>query len=129
MQVNRIIARNRRIPDKVAGYVFFVLRWPSGKFSDGYCLSIEPAIRLFTKRLSFVPAAERELATAYFDVQARKARGGLKRVRLATWTRAQPLPEFFRAVRRAWKLMPKENDSQGRLIAKKRLISDAIKSA
>jgi hypothetical protein len=129
VQVTRIVKRNRSIPGRVAGYIFFVLKWPSGTFTDGYCLTIEPAIRLFRKRLSFVPLGERELATAYFDVQARKPRGGFKRVKLATWTGAQPLPEFFRAVRLAWKRMAKENDEKGRLREKEKLIFDEVRKS
>jgi hypothetical protein len=118
MQARQIIPRNRSTPNRAAGYIFFVLKWPSGTLTDGYVLSIEPAIRLFKKRLSVVPAVERESATAYFDVQTRKARGGFKRVRLATWKGTQPLPEFFRVARHAWKQIPKEFDDKGRLIEK-----------
>jgi hypothetical protein len=120
MQINRIIPRNKKMPDRAAGYIFFVLKWPSGALTDGYVLSIEHAIRLFKMRLTFVPPTERELATAYFDVQTRKARGGLKRAKLASWTGSRPLPEFFQAARKAWRDMPKEYDDQGRLPANER---------
>jgi hypothetical protein len=118
MQARKIIPRNRTTPNRVAGYVFFVLIWPSGTLTDGYVLDIESAIRLFSKRLSVVPPVERESATAYFDVQTRKARGGLKRVRLATWKGTQPLPKFFQLARRAWKRIPKEFDDKGKLSEK-----------
>jgi hypothetical protein len=124
MQVAHIISRNRKIPGKAAGYIFFVIKWPGGTLTDGYCLSIEPAIRLFTKRFSSVPPAEHKQATAYFDVEVRKARGGFKREKLATWTGDCPLPEFFRAARQAWKRMPKEHDGKGFLLPKNRVISD-----
>ena len=44
MQVARIISRNRKIPDRAAGYIFFVLKWPSGSIRDGYTMNIETAI-------------------------------------------------------------------------------------
>ena len=123
MQVTQIMPRNCKIPDRAAGYIFFVLKWPGGSLNDGYCLSIEPAIRLFTKRLSYISAAERKFATAYFDVQARKPGGGFKRLKLATWTGDRPLPEFFRAARQAWKRMPKEHDGKGFLIPQETVIA------
>lgn len=125
MQVARIISRNRKIPDRAAGYIFFVLKWPGGTVTDGYTMNIETAIRMFTNRLSYVPAAEREEATAYFEVEARKARGGFKRLKLAAWKGVRPLPEFFQATRLAWKRLPKEYDGKGYLLPKERVISDA----
>jgi hypothetical protein len=124
MQIAQIIPRNRKTPDRAAGYIFFVLKWPSGTLTDGYCLNIEPVIRLFTKRFGCVPLAERKQATAYFEVEVRKARGGFKRAKIATWTGDCPLPEFFRAARQAWKRMPKENDGKGFLLPKERVISN-----
>ena len=122
MQIARIISRNRRIPDRATGYIFFVLKWPSGTLRDGYCASIEPAIHLFTKRLGCVPPAERDQASAYFDVGTRKLGGGLKRVKLATWKGGRPLAEFFQAARQAWKRIPKENDGKGFLLPNQRVI-------
>jgi hypothetical protein len=119
MQVTRIISRNCKIPDKAAGYIFFVLKWPGGTLTGGQTMNIETAIRMFTNRLGHIAAAEREQATAYFEVQARKARGGFKRLRLATWEGVRPLPEFFQAARQAWKRMPKEYDRKGCRLPKK----------
>src|SRR5688572_26023845 len=113
MQVARIISRNRKISGRAAGSIFFVLKWPGGTVTDGYTMNLETAIRMFTNRLSYVPATEREQATAYFEVEARKARGGFKRLKLATWKGLRPLAEFFQAARLAWKRLPKEHDGKG----------------
>jgi hypothetical protein len=88
-------------------------------------MNIETAIRLFTNRLSYVPATERKQATAYLEVEVRKARGGFKRLKLAAWTGVRPLPEFFQAARLAWKRLPKEHDGKGYLLPEGRVISDA----
>jgi len=114
MQVNRILSRNRRIEGRATGYVFFVLKWPSGEFSQrcSYSTRLDPAIRLFSERLRLIPATERELATGHLDAEIRRARGGVRRFSLAYWTAAQPLPEFFRAARLAWRRLPKEHDDQ-----------------
>jgi hypothetical protein len=119
MQVNRIISRNRRVEGRATGHVFFLLRWPSGEFSQrcAYSTRLDPAIRLFTDRLRLVPPPDRKFASGHFDAEVRKARGGRKRLSLATWTAAQPLPEFFRAARVAWQRLPKEHDDQKRRIA------------
>ena len=122
MQVNRIISRNRRVQGRATGHVFFVLRWPSGEFSQrcSYCTRLDNAIRLFTERLRLVPPAERESVTAHFYAEVRRARGGVRRAPLASWTASQSLPEFFRAARLAWRQIPKEHDDQ------KKRISDEI---
>jgi hypothetical protein len=119
MQVTRIISRNHKIPDRAAGYIFFVLKWPGGTLTDGYTMNIETAIRMFTSRLSHIAATGRAQATAYFDVEVRKARGGFKRLKLATWKGGRPLPEFFQAARQAWKRLPKEHDGKGFALPKK----------
>ena len=113
-QIARIVSRNRSIPDRATGYVFFVIKWPSGSFSQrcSYCTSLDHAIRLFTERLHLVPHSERELASARFDAAIRKARGGVRRFLLAAWKGSEPLPNFFRAARLAWRDLPKESDDQ-----------------
>lgn len=125
MQIAYSIPRNRKTPGRAAGYIFFVLKWSGGMVTDGYTMNIETAIRMFTNRLSYIPAAEREQASAYFEVEVRKARGGFKRLILATWKGVRPLPEFFQATRLAWKRLPKEHDGKGYLLPKERVISDA----
>jgi hypothetical protein len=124
MQVARIIPRNCKIPDRAAGYIFFVLKWPDGTLTDGYTYNIETAIRMFTSRLSEISAAEREQASARFEVQTRKTRGGLKRSKLATWTATQPLAAFFAAARQAWKRLPKEYDHGGFRRPKKTVVEN-----
>jgi hypothetical protein len=118
MHVNRIISRDRRVPGRATGYVFFTLRWPSGELSQRcpHSTRLDHAIRLFTDRLRLVPLPERELATAHLDAQVRLAQGGVRRAPLASWSGTQPLPEFFRAARQAWKQIPKEYEDQKRQI-------------
>ncbi len=119
MHAKRILARNRRIPGRATGYSFFVMSWPSGEFSQrsAHSKSIDSTIRLFTKRLDLVPVEERELVVAHIDAAVRKQRGGVRHVWLASWTGTQPLAEFFRAARLAWKRLPKEYDDQPRRIS------------
>lgn len=104
--------RNRRIPGRATGHLSFVLKWSSGKLSQtcSHSTSLGSAIRLFTERLRQVPFMERESAIAHMDAEVRKARGGVRRVTLASWSATQPLPEFFRAARSQWKRLPKEYD-------------------
>ncbi len=87
-----------------------------------HCYSIEAAINLFRKRLERVPIGEHETVKAYFEVQLRKARGGLRRTRLAAWSGSQPLSQFFQRARSAWNSLPKEHDGHGRRLPKKRLM-------
>jgi hypothetical protein len=118
MHVNRIIARNRRIAGRATGHIFFVLRWPSGTFSQrcGYATSIDTAIRLFSQRLRLVPIIERDAVVAHIDAGVRMQRGGVRRVPLARWAGTKPLPEFFREARLAWKQLPKEHGDQARTV-------------
>lgn len=113
-RITRIISRNRRIPGRATGYVFFVLKWPSGSFYQRcpYCTSLDSAIRLFSERLRLVSSSDRDLASARFDAAIRKAGGGFERVLLARWIGSDPLPNFFRAARLAWRDLPKESDDE-----------------
>jgi hypothetical protein len=74
------------------------------------------AIRLLGERLRLVPIGERDSVVAHIDAEIRKQRGGVRRIPLATWTSGQPLPEFFRAARLAWRRLPKEQDDQPRSV-------------
>jgi hypothetical protein len=118
MRANRIVSRNRRVAGRATGYTFFTLRWPGGEFSQrcAYATRLEATIRLFRERLRLVPPTEREFATAHLDAEVRKARGGVRRIALASWTGEQSLPEFFRAARLAWSRLPKEHDDQKRVV-------------
>jgi hypothetical protein len=121
MQASRILSRNRRVEGRATGYSFFTLRWPSGEFSQrcSYSTRLDAAIRLFTERLRLVPPSERLFATAHLDAEVRRARGGVRRIPLASWTGKQPLPEFFRSARVAWSRLSKERDDQKRVISDK----------
>jgi hypothetical protein len=79
--------------------------------------TLDYTIRLFARRLRLVPPAERELASAHVDAEVRKAGGGVRRLTLASWTGAQPVPAFFKAVRQAWRSLPKEHDDDRRVVA------------
>lgn len=107
----RIIARNRRIPGRATGALFVVLTWPNGHDSF-YANSVPTATRVFTERLRLVPLEERDLVSAHFDAEVRKARGGCVRVKLAVWKGTDPLPQFFQTARSAWRRLPKEYDDQ-----------------
>jgi hypothetical protein len=98
------------IPGRATGLLYFVLRWPGGQFSGQHAGSITGAIRLFTQRLRKVPPGEMESASGHLDAALRKAGGGIKHVRLATWTGSQPLERFFESARTAWRRLPKEHD-------------------
>jgi hypothetical protein len=114
MRIARIISRNRRIPGRATGYVFFVLKWPGGSFYQRcpYCTSLDSSIRLFSERLRLVSSSDRDFASARFDAAIRKAGGGFQRVLLAKWIGTEPLPNFFRAARLAWRDLPKESDDE-----------------
>src|SRR6266705_2645094 len=92
--------------------MFFVISWPGGTETERcpHATNLESAIRLFKKRLQVVPFAERDVATARFDAQVRKAGGGCRRIPLASWSASQSLAVFFRAARAAWQRLPKEHD-------------------
>ncbi|MBI3850676.1 MAG: hypothetical protein HY298_10460 [Verrucomicrobia bacterium] len=111
-RVSRIISRNRRIPGRATGNLAFVLKWPSGSATCPFATSFHNANRLFTERLRLVPLAERDSVTAHFDAEVRKAGGGVRRIKLATWIGTEPLPNFFRAARLALRYLPKEADDQ-----------------
>jgi hypothetical protein len=68
--------------------------------------------RVFMQRLGLVPPAERDSATAHFDAAVRKAGGGIRRILHTTGNGTEPLPNFFRAARLAWRDLPKESDDQ-----------------
>jgi len=118
MAVERVVHRDRRIPGRLVGYLFFSLRWPSGTFSQRshHCSRLEPMIRLFRHRLRLVPPAELSEATASFDASVRKASGGFQRVTLATWIGTEPLELFFQAANATWQSIPKEEEDQGSVI-------------
>ncbi len=113
------VSRNRRTPGRATGYTFFVISWPSGTETERcpHSTNLESAIRLFKNRLRVVPFAERDVATARFDAQVRKAGGGCRRIPLASWSASQSLAVFFRAARAAWRRLPKEHDDDASTIS------------
>src|SRR5436190_21993265 len=119
MQINRVISRNRRVPGRATGYSFFVIKWPSCMLSERcpHSTTLDYTIRKFSQSLRLVPPTERDSVTAHVDAGIRTERGGVRRVTLASWVGTQPLPEFFRLVRLAWRLLPKEHDDQVRTVS------------
>jgi hypothetical protein len=90
----------------------FVLKWPSGRVSCSFLTTFPSAIRLFKERLRLVPLIESDLATAHFDIEVRKASGGVRRITVARWAATEPLQSFFHEARLAWSRLPKEADDQ-----------------
>lgn len=117
--MKRVIARNRRMPGRADGSLFFTLRWESGYFRQGYynnCRQLDPLIRLFRDRLRMVPPEEIPHSIAKFYATVRKAAGGMKRVTLASWVGSEPIEVFFTSARAAWLALPKEHDDQNKEI-------------
>ncbi len=112
MLAKRRVSRSRRIPNRATGHLSFAARWPSGGASASFATGFGHLIRLFENRLRQVPIAERSSITAHFDATVRKVGGGEKRVTLAKWTAAEPLPQFYRTARVAYRQLPKEHDDQ-----------------
>lgn len=113
--MKRVVPRNRRIPGRAVGFLFFVLRWESGvSRQDLYegRRRLDVMIRLFRDRLHMVPPEELPHATAEFYAAVRKASGGMKRVTLASWVGSEPIEPFFTSARAAWIALPKERDDQ-----------------
>ena len=118
MKVALRIPRDRRTPDRACGHVSFVLRWPSGTTSarHWYRKSLTSIIRMFSGELERVPLAERSAATATLNAAVRKAGGGEKWIRLASWSGTEPVNVFYQAARTAWRKLPKEGDDHRRVI-------------
>jgi hypothetical protein len=104
------VSQSRRIPNRATGGLSFVIRWPSGSASASFVTGFSNLIRLFEDRLRLVPIAERDSVTAHFDATVRKAGGGERRVTLAKWGAADPLPEFYKRARLVYRRFPKERD-------------------
>ncbi len=115
MLAKRRVPRNRRIPNRATGYLSLVIRWPNGNDSVQFATGFRQLIGFFEERLRLVPIPERDSVTAHFDATVRKAGGGERRVTLAKWAAPEPLPEFYRAARLAYRQLPKENEDQGTL--------------
>ncbi len=99
---------NRRIPGRATGRLALVLRWPGGNACESGCHSLDQAIRVFSRQLRRVAPEERHAVTAHLQASVRGSHGGERRKTLASWTCTQPVPEFFRLARVAWRRMPKE---------------------
>jgi hypothetical protein len=100
------------MPNRATGHLSFVIRWQSGSATCSFATSVNHLIRLFENRMRLVPMTERDSMTAHFDASVRKAGGGIRRVTLARWRAAEPLPEFYRLARLAFRKLPKEHDDQ-----------------
>jgi len=73
-------------------------------------------IRIFSAELERVPPLERSQVTATLNAAVRKAGGGEKWIRLASWSGTQPVESFFQAARVAWQKLPKEDDDHRTVI-------------
>jgi hypothetical protein len=117
--MNRVVARNRRIPGRADGYLQLTFRWPSGEFhhSSDYCRHrLDPIFAAFRDRLRMIPPEELSHASCRVWATVRKAAGGRKLVLLASWTGSGPVEAFFASARAAWLTLPKESDDEGGLV-------------
>lgn len=117
MRASLRIPRNRKIPNRVVtGTLDFVLKWPGGDTGRPVADNFSNAIRHFRHLMHLVPIEERAALTAHISVAVRKARGGVKRITLASWKATESLPEFFRKARHVYDELPKEDDDQHKMI-------------
>ena len=116
MLAKRRVWRNRRIPNRATGHLSFVIRWSSGSACASFATGFHHLIRLFEDRLRLVPSAERDSVAAHFDATVRKGGGGLRRETLTKWIATEPLPEFYKMARLAYRQLPKERDDQDSFI-------------
>ena len=121
MRVKRKIAPRRDVPGRADGYLFFSLKWPSGReFHRSLCTRtvkhLMHVLDLFRRRTQLIPPEELTLATGVFEATIRRANGKLRRVRLGIWKGADSMEDFIKTVRSSWEGLPKEADDEGRLV-------------
>lgn len=114
MKLDRLTKQNRNIPGRADGYVFFLLRWPSGSFShqSRWSRNLNTTIRMFRDRMKLIPPDELSLATGEIQATVRNQHGLPRRTTLAEWHEGEPLPAFFATAKAAWKGLPKETADQ-----------------
>ena len=117
MKVNRIVHRNRRIPNRADGYLFLYIEWPGGSISKrslhvATANGFKAMKRFFRRQFQDIPYEQTEFAKAKVFATIRMARGGVRRIVLASWKGEEAIDSFFNRVKDAWEQLPKETDDQ-----------------
>jgi hypothetical protein len=117
MKVTRIVHRNRRIPNRADGYLFLTIEWPGGSIRErslnvANANGFKAVRRLFRRRFQDIPFEQTEFARAKVYATIRSARGGVRRIVLASWKGEESINSFFNKVKDAWGQLAKEADDE-----------------
>lgn len=114
MKLLQRIARDRRTPGLACGRAAFTLKSAAGALfkQAPHSRTLTCIIRLFELELERISPADYPLAAANLKAAVRARGGGIRWVTLASWTGTEPVEKFYQEARRAWRSLPRENESQ-----------------